>query len=452
MPADDINLHFTGDIHAITTAHNLLVGDRRQRVPLRRRRSATRARSIRARSRWGRALDMNDRFLRTCVVGPRRQGRRRAARGALRHHRGERGHGDRRARDEPRGSRGAPRAHRRRARRTTGTPITAGDVGAAGAMTALLRDALKPNLVQTAEGGPAIVHCGPVRQHRARLQLRPRDAPRACALGDYAITEAGFGFDLGGEKFLDIKCRQTGVWPRARRARRDAARAQDARRRAGEDVRRARTPRRSSKGIEHLEKHLETARAFGLPAVVAINVFPNDTEDEIAIVEKAVAARGARLARCEGFAQGGEGALELARAVAEVVDATDAAPPAAAATSTSSTSRRRRRSARSRARSTARRTSPSRRRAEKQLERIARARLARRCRSAWRRRSSRSPTIRRSPAARATSRSPCARCASRAGAGFLVAAHRRDDDDARPARGARRAAGSSSSPNGKIRA
>jgi formate--tetrahydrofolate ligase len=194
-------------------------------------------------------------------------------------------------------------------------------------MTAVLRDALKPNLVQTEEGGPAIVHCGPFGNiaHGCNSVIATR---LAISLGDYAITEGGFGFDLGGEKFLDIKCRLAGIWPRAVVI---VATLRALKMHGGAPVKTCGQPDadKLKKGIEHLEKHLETAKAFGLPPIVAINVFPNDTEEEIAMVEKAVQGLGARLARSEGFGKGGEGALELARVVAEVADASDAAPPPA---------------------------------------------------------------------------------------------------------------------------
>ena len=322
-PADDINLHFTGDIHAITTAHNLLsalvdnslyfgdkLGEKGQLDP----RQIT----------WGRSLDMNDRFLRRCIVGL-----------------GGKAHG------MPREERfditaaseimaimalaSSPADLEARLGRIvvgytfSGNAVTANDIQAAPAMAAVLRDALQPNLVQTEEGGPAIVHCGPFGNiaHGCNSVLATR---LAMQLGDYAITEGGFGFDLGGEKFLDIKCRQAGIWPRALVL---VATLRALKMHGGAPVKEAGNPNEAAlrKGIEHLEKHLETAQAFGLKPVVAINVFPTDTDDEIQIVEKAGHALGARLARCEGFAKGGEGALELARTVCEVVDATDADPP-----------------------------------------------------------------------------------------------------------------------------
>jgi formate--tetrahydrofolate ligase len=207
-----------------------------------------------------------------------------------------------------------------------GAPITASDVGAAGAMTALLRDALLPNLVQTAEGGPALVHAGPFGNiaHGCSSILATRLGLQS---SDYAVTEAGFGFDLGGEKFLDIKCRAAGIWPRALVL---VATLRALRMHGGAKIAAAGDPDPAAleKGLAHLEKHLETAAFFGLPVVVAINVFPNDTADELALVDEAAKRRGVRAARCEGFARGGEGALDLARAVIETADATDRAPPA----------------------------------------------------------------------------------------------------------------------------
>ena len=324
-PADDINLHFTGDIHAITTAHNLLsalvdnsiyfgdvIPDKGEIDP----RQVT----------WGRSMDMNDRFLRRCVVGLGGK-----ASGTPREERF-----DITAASEIMAIMALASGYEDLEQRLSrivvgqtyeGKAVTAGDIQAAGAMTAVLRDALLPNLVQTEEGGPAVVHCGPFGNiaHGCNSILATK---LAMNLGDYAITEAGFGFDLGGEKFLDIKCRQAGIWPRALVI---VATLRALKMHGGAPVKTCGQPdaAKLEKGIEHLEKHLETAHAFGLKPIVAINVFPNDTEDEIARVEKAVGALGARLARSEGFARGGEGALDLARVVCEVVDATDAAPPAA---------------------------------------------------------------------------------------------------------------------------
>ena len=324
VPADDINLHFTGDLHAITTAHNLLsamvdnachfratLGDKGE----------IDARQV----TWGRALDMNDRALRNVVLGLGRK-----VDGVPRQDRF-----DITAASEIMAivalASGPEDLEARLARvvvgtSSTGAPVTAGDVGAAGAMTALLRDALKPNLVQTAEGGPAIVHAGPFGNiaHGCSSVLGTR---LGLACGDYVVTEGGFGFDLGGEKFLDIKCRSMGVWPRALVL---VATLRALKMHGGAPVKAAGEPSPAplARGSPPREQHRATAAVDGLAPVVAINVFPNDTAEEIAIVDAAVKKLGARVVRCDGFARGGEGALDLAAAVAEIADATDAAPPA----------------------------------------------------------------------------------------------------------------------------
>jgi formate--tetrahydrofolate ligase len=323
VPADDINLHFTGDIHAVTTAHNLLSAlvdnavyfrDAFEGAPLDPRQIT-----------WGRALDMNDRVLRRLVLGL-----------------GGKAHGT--PREERFDITAASEIMAILALATSytdlearlsrivvgstydGKAVTAGALGASGAMTALLRDALKPNLVQTAEGGPALVHAGPFGNiaHGCNSLLATR---LAMALGDYALTEAGFGFDLGGEKFLDIKCRLGGMWPRAVVI---VATLRALKMHGGVPVKSAGEPNaeRLNKGMEQLEKHLESATAFGLKAIVALNVFPNDTPEELALVEAAAAKLGARVGKCEAFARGGEGALDLARLVCDTADATDEAPPA----------------------------------------------------------------------------------------------------------------------------
>lgn len=324
VPAEDINLHFTGDIHAITTAHNLLSAlvdnalyyaetfGEKGRLDLRQ-------------ITWARAMDMNDRFLRDCIVGLGGK-----ANGFAREERF-----DITAASEVMAilalSTGYADLEERLGRiivghTSSGKAVTAAELGAPGAMTVLLRDALKPNLVQTAEGGPALVHCGPFGNiaHGCNSVLATR---LAMQLGDYAVTEAGFGLDLGGEKFLDIKCRQMGVWPRAAVV---VVTLRALKMHGGAPVKNASAPDRQRlwAGLEHLEQHLRNVRGFGLPPVVAINAFPNDTEEELSLVEAAATALGAQaVARSNAFALGGEGALDLALAVAEVAEATDEAPP-----------------------------------------------------------------------------------------------------------------------------
>jgi formate--tetrahydrofolate ligase len=323
VPSDDINLHFTGDLHAITTAHNLLsamIDNACHFGVALGGKGPLDARQI----TWGRALDMNDRALRNVVVGLGRKGD-----GVPRQDRF-----DITAASEVMAivamASGYDDLAARLARivvgaAASGAPITAGDVGAAGAMTAVLRDALKPNLVQTAEGGPALVHAGPFANiaHGCSSVLATQLGVR---LGDYVITEGGFGFDLGGEKFLDIKCRAAGLWPRALVL---VVTLRALKMHGGAEVKHAGEPHPEAlaRGLDHLEKHLETAAFFGLPVVVAVNVFPNDTPEELKLVQAAAAKSGVRVARYDGFNRGGEGALELATAVAEAADATDASPP-----------------------------------------------------------------------------------------------------------------------------
>lgn len=324
-PADDINLHFTGDIHAITTAHNLLsalvdnalyFGETIEGKGTLDGRQVT----------WGRALDMNDRALRRCIVGLGGK-----AHGVPREERF-----DITAASEIMAilalSKDYDDLEARLGRIVVGftregAPVTAADVGAPSAMTAVLRDALKPNLVQTMEGGPAFVHAGPFGNiaHGCNSVLATR---LAMSFGDYAITEAGFGFDLGGEKFLDIKCRQMGVWPRVVVI---VATLRALKMHGGAPVKTAGEPNAAAleAGLAHLDKHLENAHAFGLKPIVAINVFPQDLPDELAMVERAADKRGALVGRSEGFGKGGEGTLDLARMVCAAADATDAAPPLA---------------------------------------------------------------------------------------------------------------------------
>ncbi|MBK6520121.1 MAG: formate--tetrahydrofolate ligase [Polyangiaceae bacterium] len=323
-PADDINLHFTGDIHAITSANNLLSAMIDNALHF----GGTFGDAGRLDARritWARALDMNDRALRNVVVGL-----------------GER-------------TDGVPRQERfditaasevmailalakdqadleaRLARVVVGAtessrPVTAEDLGASSAMAALLRDAIYPNLVQTNEGGPALVHAGPFANiaHGCSSILATRLASH---FSDYVITEAGFGFDLGGEKFLDIKCRALGAWPRMLVL---VATLRALKFHGGVPAKETAKPAPAAleAGLEHLEHHVSSARARGLPVVVVLNRFPTDTDEEIASVQRALDRSGVRAVACDAFARGGEGALDLARAVAEEVERTDASPPA----------------------------------------------------------------------------------------------------------------------------
>jgi formate--tetrahydrofolate ligase len=323
-PADDINLHFTGDIHAITSANNLLsamidnalhfgllVGPGKSRLD---------ARQI----TWSRAMDMNDRALRNVVLGLGRK-----VDGVPRQERF-----DITAASEVMavlalakdGADLLARLERIVVGSTEGgEPVTAGDLGAAHAMAALLRDALLPNLVQTAEGGPALVHAGPFANiaHGCSSVVATR---LGLERADWVVTEAGFGFDLGGEKFLDIKCRQMGVWPRMVVL---VATLRALKVHGGAAVKQSAAPNAAALdgGLAHLDKHLETLAWLGLPAVVCVNRFPDDTDEELAILEKAAAVRGVPVAVSEAFAKGGAGSETLARTVVEVGKRSDAAPP-----------------------------------------------------------------------------------------------------------------------------
>ncbi len=323
VPADDINLHFTGDIHAITAAHNLLAALVDNALHFHEAvhgSSELDARQV----TWNRAMDMNDRSLRHCIIGlgGKAQGVARECRFDIT------------AASEVMAILALASDHADLEARLSrivvgatydGRQVTAGDIGAASAMTALMRDALKPNLVQTAEGGPAFVHCGPFANiaHGCNSLLATRFA---MALGDYAITEAGFGFDLGGEKFLNIKCRQLGVWPSAVVV---VATLRALKMHGGAAVKSASEPDAAAleRGMSHLQKHLENAARFGLSAVVAINVFPQDPPEELAFVERAVAKLDVRAVRSEGFSRGGAGAIDLARVVCEVADRSSVTSP-----------------------------------------------------------------------------------------------------------------------------
>jgi formate--tetrahydrofolate ligase len=317
VPASEINLHFTGDIHAITAAHNLLAAMVDNELHFHPKGDAHRPRSE--------ARDLAPRDGHERPRAPRQVTSASAVATA-----------------------GVPRQsgfditaasevmavlclatsmkdlEDRLSRIVVGRtfdqkPVTAGDLGAHVAMTALLKDALLPNLVQTAEGGPALVHGGPFANiaHGCSSILSTH---MALHYADIVVTEGGFGFDLGAEKFLDIKCRKAGVWPNALVV---VATLRALKFHGGIDPKSAGAPNADAlaRGIENLERHLESARFFGIPTVVAINQFDNDTKDEIELVRNRVKALGATVALSRGYTQGGEGSIELAEAVASVLDA-----------------------------------------------------------------------------------------------------------------------------------
>ena len=312
VPMEDINLHFTGDFHAVTSAHNLLAAMIDNHVYW------GNALDIDVRRvTWRRVMDMNDRALRDIVqsIGgpangfPRESGfditvaSEVMAILCL-------------ARDledlELRLGRIVVAETRDR------RPVTARDLKVDGAMAVLLKQAIKPNLVQTLEGTPAIIHGGPFANiaHGCNSVIATRTA---LGLGEYVVTEAGFGADLGAEKFFDIKCRQAGLHPdaavivatvRALKLNGGVAKGDLAQ----EDVEAVR------RGTANLVRHLENIRQFGVPAVVAINHFAGDSEVEIAVIEEAAALHGTRAILCRHWAEGGRGAEALARAVAEIAE------------------------------------------------------------------------------------------------------------------------------------
>ncbi|MDO5585525.1 MAG: formate--tetrahydrofolate ligase [Clostridia bacterium] len=310
VPMEDINLHFTGDMHAITAANNLLSAAIDNHIHQGNELDID-ARTI----TWKRCLDMNDRALRQVVVGlggkvngyPREDGfmitvaseimailclakdmddlKRRIAAIVIGYN-------------------------------TDGETITAGDLKVAGAMGLLLRDAIKPNLVQTLENTPCLMHGGPFA-NIAHGCNSIRATKLGLKLADYCITEAGFGSDLGAEKFFDIKCRIGGLKPscvvlvatvRALKYNGGVPKAELAK--ENTDA--------LKDGIVNLGKHIENMQKYGLPVIVAINRFMTDTDEELKIIEQYCCDMGVDFSMCEVFAKGGDGGVELAEKVVEV--------------------------------------------------------------------------------------------------------------------------------------
>lgn len=303
-PADEINLHFTGDLHAITAAHNLLAAMVDTDLHFGAASGLTPERVT-----WSRVLDVNDRALRSVIVSAGKKTER-----ATRF--------DITAASEIMAIMAlADSLEDLRARlerivvgtREDGSAVTARDIGAVDAMLALLKDALRPNLVQTREGAPAFVHMGPFGNiaHGCSSVVATKVALEHA---DVVVTEAGFGFDLGGEKFLQIKSRQAGLWPRAV-VLVATVRALEAH---GDGS--------LERGLEHLDRQLANVRAFDLPALVAINVFPDDTEEKLTLVERHAGTQGAGSARITSFADGGAGGEALAERLLALLDATQDCP------------------------------------------------------------------------------------------------------------------------------
>ncbi len=312
VPMEDINLHFTGDIHAVTAAHNLLSAMLDNHMQ-----QGNALRIDPRRVVWGRVMDMNDRVLRNIVVGLGGK-----ANGVPREDSFQisvasevmailclaKDISDLKAR----------LARIIVAYTYDNEPVTAGDLHAQGAMAALLKDALKPNLVQTLEHVPAFIHGGPFANiaHGCNTMLATKTALH---LADYVVTEAGFGADLGAEKFLDIKCRFGHLKPAAavlvatiRALKMHGGRPKNELTESD--------PEAVRRGLPNMLRHLANLKQYGLPVVVALNMFPSDTPEEMAVVEEACRAAGAVVAESRVFTDGGEGGLALARDVLAAID------------------------------------------------------------------------------------------------------------------------------------
>ena len=314
-PMEDINLHFTGDIHAITAANNLisamLDNSLQQGNPL----------NIDERQIvWKRVVDLNDRALRHIVIGlggkvngvPREDGfditvaseimgilcladdlsdlKKRVARIIVAYTR-------------------------------DGSPVTVNDLKATGAVTLLLKDAIKPNLVQTLDHTPVFVHGGPFANiaHGCNSVMATK---LALKLAPYTVTEAGFGADLGAEKFLDIKCREANLKPDAVVI---VATVRALKMHGGMDKKELANENLDAlrKGIANLEKHIENIRKFGLPAIVAMNAFPTDTKAELDLLREICEAKGVKVALSEVWAKGADGGIELANGLVDLLENTE---------------------------------------------------------------------------------------------------------------------------------
>ena len=312
IPMEDINLHFTGDFHAIASAHGLLSAmmdnSLQQGNP-----TGLDSRMI----TWPRTIDMNDRTLRHAIIGLGG-----TANGVMREERwviipasevmAIVALATSRADLEERLGRIVVGQNRKQ------EPVRARDFRAHGAMAMLLKDAIRPNLVQTLEGGPALVHAGPFGNiaHGCNSILATRSA---LALADIVVTEAGFGSDLGAEKFFDIKCRMGGLNPEAAVL---VATVRSLKMQGGLDKKSLAMPDLGAleRGLPHLARHIANVRQFGVPTVVAINRFGNDSDAELQMVQDAAEQQGARVVLCEVFAKGGAGGEALANEVVGLLD------------------------------------------------------------------------------------------------------------------------------------
>ena len=312
IPMEDINLHFNGDFHAITSAHNLLAASLDNHLHHGNNLNIDHRRIV-----WNRVLDLNDRALRQAVVGlggplnsiPRQDTFSITAASEIM------------AifclsndiNDLRKNIASIIVAYNH-----DGEPITAADLNVEGAMTALLKDAINPNLAQTLEGNPVFIHGGPFANiaHGCNSIAATK---LALKLADYTITEAGFGSDLGAEKFFDIKCRKASLTPNAVVL---VATLQSLKSHGGVplDKIREKNVDAVSQGTENLKKHIENIHLFGLPVVVAINQFTHDTEQEISMVKEKCDYLGVDVVICSHWRDGGKGAMDLAKAVVDLTE------------------------------------------------------------------------------------------------------------------------------------
>lgn len=312
VPMDDINLHFTGDFHAITSAHNLLAAMLDNHIH-----QGNALDIVTKKIVWKRVMDMNDRSLRHTIVGLGKKGD-----GVMR----ESGFDITVASEIMAILCLATDIEDLKARlsrmvvayNSKGEAVTAGDLQATGAMALLLKDAIKPNLVQTLENTPAIIHGGPFANiaHGCNSVMATQTALK---LGDYVVTEAGFGADLGAEKFFDIKCRYAGLKPdvavivaTVRALKMNGGVAKDNLAEENLDALKA--------GSANLLRHLDNVAKYGVPAVVAINRFPTDTEAELELLRDLCKEKGIDVVLSEVFAKGSEGGMELAKEVINICE------------------------------------------------------------------------------------------------------------------------------------
>ena len=318
LPMDKINLHFTGDFHAITSAHNMIAALLDNYMYQNRDNGFALKEVL-----WNRVLDVNDRGLRYIVTGLGGK-----SNGIMRESSFDitpaseimailclaRGEADLRRRIE----------NILLGFTVDNKPFTVKDLGVAGAITVLLKDALSPNLVQTTEHTAAFVHGGPFANiaHGCNSVLATK---LAMTFGDYVITEAGFGADLGAEKFYDIKCRKADLQPKLTVI---VATAQGLKMHGGVELEQIKEPNMEGlkEGVKNLDKHIENLRSFGQTVVVAFNRYANDTDEEIEFVRQHCEEIGVGFAINNAFLEGGDGAVELARLIVDTIEQKPSAP------------------------------------------------------------------------------------------------------------------------------